>query len=136
MKIITIPSFQDDRGVLSAVEQHIDIPFNIRRIFYIHHIKANRGDHALVATDEMLIPVSGSFSIKLYDRNSSKVFLLDDPIKGLYVPRLIFLEMRDFSKDAVCLVLANTTFKTTRYLRTKAEFYAYLDKHKKRRLLT
>ncbi len=126
VKLIQIPSHEDPRGILSSIEQNIDIPFTIRRIFYIHHIKAERGNHALINTDELLIPMSGSFKIKLYDKTSSKEYLLDDCTKGLYIPRLIYLEMFDFSADAVCLVLANTKFNTKNYLRTLEEFYAFL----------
>jgi hypothetical protein len=125
VKLIDIPSHEDSRGILSAIEQNIDIPFEIKRIFYIHHIKGNRGDHAPVDTDELLIPISGSFKIKVYDKTSSKVFLLNDITKGLYIPRLIYLEMFDFTENTVCLVLANTHYDAEKYLRTKEGFFAY-----------
>jgi dTDP-4-dehydrorhamnose 3,5-epimerase-like enzyme len=127
VKLINIPSHEDSRGVLSVIEQNIDIPFEIKRVFYIHHIKGNRGDHAPIDTDEVLIPISGSFKIKVYDKTSSKVFVLDDVTKGLYIPRMIFLEMYEFTENAVCLVLANTRYEADRYIRTKEEFFSYVS---------
>jgi len=125
VKLIDIPSHEDGRGILSSIEQNIDIPFNIKRIFYIHHIKGKRGNHAPIDTDEILIPLTGSFYIKLFDKTSSKVFFLNDPTKGLYIPRLIYLEMYDFTENAVCLVLANTKYDPKQYLRTMDDFLSY-----------
>lgn len=130
VKILDIPTFEDSRGTLSSIEQNQDIPFEIKRVFYVHHIKGNRGDHAPIDTDEVLIATSGSFYVKVFDETSSKVFFLNEPTKALYIPRMIYLEMYDFTKDAVCMVLANTKFDKTRYLRTKEDFLSYLSKLK------
>ncbi len=125
VKIIDIPSYKDSRGTLSSIEQNDDIPFDIKRVFYVHHIKGTRGEHAPIDTDEVLISVSGSFYVKVYDKTSSKVFFLNDPAKGLYIPRMIYLEMYDFTEDAVCLVLANTRYDAKQYLRTMDDFLSY-----------
>ena len=125
VKIIDIPTHEDNRGILTSIEQNEDIPFDIKRVFYVHHIKGKRGEHAPIDTDEVLIAVSGSFKVRVFDRNSSKVFLLDDPTKGMYIPRLIFLEMYDFTEGAVCMVLANTKYDAEKYLRTMDDFLAY-----------
>lgn len=130
VKIIDFPSHEDSRGILSSIEQNKDIPFEIKRVFFVHHIKGERGNHAPIDTDEVLIPISGSFYVRVFDETSSKVFFLNDLTKGLYIPRLIFLEMYDFTEDAVCLVLANTKYDETRYLRTKEDFFSYLNKFK------
>jgi dTDP-4-dehydrorhamnose 3,5-epimerase-like enzyme len=130
VKIIDIPSHKDSRGILSSIEQLKDIPFNIKRVFYIHHINGDRGGHAVINTDQLLIPVFGSLKIKLYDKTSSKVFNLNDATKGLYIPRLIYLEMYDFSENAVLMVLANTKYNTNKYLRTKADYLSYVEKLK------
>jgi len=132
VNIINIPSNEDNRGMLSAIEQLTDIPFNIRRIFYLHKITKNRGGHALKNTDELLIAVSGSFRIKLFDGTESKTFLMNDPTKGLYIPRLVFLDMYDFTKDTVCLVLANRKYSANEYLRTPSEFLSYIKKRGKK----
>jgi dTDP-4-dehydrorhamnose 3,5-epimerase-like enzyme len=127
VRFIDIPSQEDNRGILSSVEQFKDIPIEIKRIFYIHKVQKNRGGHANIDTDQILIPVIGSLSIKLYDKDNSKVFLLDNPTKGLFIPRMIYLEMFDFSENSVLLVLANTEFDITKYLRTKEEYYSYVN---------
>lgn len=126
VRFFDIPSQEDTRGILSSVEQLKDIPIEIKRIFYIHKVLDNRGGHANIETDQVLIPVAGSLKIKLYDRNTSKIFLLNNPIKGLYIPKLIYLEMFDFADNTVLLVLANTRFDITKYLRTKEEYYSYM----------
>ncbi|HOY32962.1 MAG TPA: FdtA/QdtA family cupin domain-containing protein [Bacteroidales bacterium] len=128
VKLIDIPSFEDSRGILSSIEQNIDIPFDIKRIFYVHHITGQRGNHAPMDTDEVLIPVAGSFHIRVYDKTSSKIYLLDNPQKGLYIPHLIYLEMYDFSENSVCLVLANTKYDPDKYLRTMDEYLAYVKR--------
>jgi dTDP-4-dehydrorhamnose 3,5-epimerase-like enzyme len=130
VKFIDLPSHEDPRGILTSIEQNEDIPFEIKRIFYVHHIKGNRGCHAPIDTDEVLIPISGSFYVNVFDGVSSKTFFLNDLNKGLFIPRMIFLEMYDFSEDAVCLVLANTHYDADRYLRTMEDFKYYLNKTK------
>lgn len=132
VKLISIPSHEDSRGMLSSIEQNGDVPFEIKRVFYVHNIKANRGDHAPIDADELLIPVSGSFYVKVFDKNSSKVFFLNDPTKGLYIPRLIYLEMFDFTENAVCLVLANTKYDANKYLRTMDDFLSYVTLNSKK----
>ena len=127
IKLIEIPSTEDSRGTLSSIEQNKDIPFEIKRIFYVHHILKSRGGHAHIDTDQVVIPIYGSFSIRVSDKKSSKVFVLNDPKKGLYIPRLIFIEMFDFSENAVCLTLANTEYDIKKSLRTKEDFISYIN---------
>ena len=127
VKLIDIPTHADDRGQLSAVEEFKEIPFDIQRIFYVHGIKSVRGCHALKDTDELLIPICGSFSVKVYDKDSSKVYCLNDKTKGLLIPRLIYLEMFDFSPDAVCLVLASLPYDNDQYLKSIDDYRTYLS---------
>jgi dTDP-4-dehydrorhamnose 3,5-epimerase-like enzyme len=129
IKLIDIPTHEDCRGVLSSIEQNQDIPFDIKRVFYIHHIKDKRGCHAPIDTNEVLIAVHGSFYVKVFDKTSSKVYFLNDPAKGLYIPRLIFLEMYDFTEDAVCMVLADTSYDAEKYLRTMEDYIAYISEN-------
>ncbi len=130
LKVIDLPSFEDPRGILTSIEQLNDVPFEIKRVFYIHHVKGDRGGHALINTNQLLIPVSGSLKIRLYDRNASTTLLLDDPRKGLVIPCLIFLEMFDFTEHTVLLTLADTEFSTAKYLRSKDAYFEFLDQLK------
>lgn len=126
VRLIDIPTHSDSRGNLSAIESLSDIPFDIKRIFYVHHIHSTRGCHALKDTDELLIAISGSFSVRVYDRDSSRVYELNNLTKGLYIPRLIYLEMFGFSPDAVCLVLASLPYDDEQYLKSLEDYRAYL----------
>ena len=114
MKVETVYeiSFQtngDSRGYLTAIEQNIDIPFEIKRIFYMHHVTLDRGGHAHIDTDQVIIPIAGSFKVKVFDGVNEDVYILNDCTKGIYTPRT-FCELFDFTEDAVCLVLANTYY--------------------------
>jgi dTDP-4-dehydrorhamnose 3,5-epimerase-like enzyme len=121
-KIINLPSNIDERGVLTSIESQMDIPIDIKRIFYMHDIKNDRGGHAHRNTDQVLIPVSGSILVSLSDGNETRKFKMNDATKGLYIPRMTFTAMSDFSEGAVCLVLANTHYDMSKSIRTWEEF--------------
>lgn len=123
---INLPAVTDDRGTLTAVEATRDIPFEIRRIFYMHHISADRGGHAHRDTDQVVIGISGRHVIEVKDAERSLRFVLDDPDKGLYLPRMTFTSLMDFSPGAVSLVLASTHYDRTRSIRTFEEYLALL----------
>ena len=122
--VVSLPSVEDPRGVLTAVEGLRDIPFEIKRIFYMHHIQSDRGGHAHRDTDQIVIAVAGSFVLELFDGKHYKQFDMDDPTKGVYIPRMIFINMFKFMPGSVCLVLANSYYDMRRSFRTKE---AYLD---------
>ena len=112
----------DQRGVLTSIESSIDIPFEIKRIFYMHHILSDRGGHAHIDTDQVVIAISGSFQIELYDGANQVLFNMNDPTKGLYIPRMIFIRLFNFSEDAVCLVLASTHYDIKKSFRNIDEY--------------
>jgi dTDP-4-dehydrorhamnose 3,5-epimerase-like enzyme len=126
VRIINLPSNADKRGILTSVEASHDIPIEIVRVFYMHKIIADRGGHAHIETDQVIIPVSGSFKVTIEDGQRSLVFIMDDATKGLYIPRLLFIELLNFSADAVCLVLANTYYDIRKSLRNKQEYLQYV----------
>lgn len=115
---IELPSNTDNRGVLTSIESGIDIPFTINRIFYMHHIVSDRGGHAHKDTDQVVFAISGCFKIVLSDGTEKKTFVLDDPTRGIYIPRMIFINMHDFSPDAVCCVLASTHYDIKKSIRS------------------
>jgi dTDP-4-dehydrorhamnose 3,5-epimerase-like enzyme len=118
----SLASVFDSRGILTSIESDIDIPFEIKRIFYMHHVISERGGHAHIDTDQIVIAISGSFTIKLFDGVNREEFKMDDPTKGLYIPRMIFIELCDFSNDAVCLVLASTNYDIKKSIRSIDDF--------------
>ncbi len=121
-KIISLPSILDERGVLTVMESNREIPFEIKRIFYMHHIKKDRGGHAHMDTDQVVIAISGSFDIELFDGENRGSYHMDDPTKGLYIPRMIFMSLSDFSDHGVCMVIANNYYDITRSFRTMEDF--------------
>lgn len=128
-KLIDLKSVFDTRGCLSSVEEENDIPFVIKRIFYMHHVTEDRGGHAHIDTDQLIIPISGTFKVKLFDGKNTEVFNLNDCKKGLYVERLTFTDLYDFSSDAVCLVLASTHYDMGMSLRSMEAYLKYLNEH-------
>lgn len=128
-KIIDLRTNADPRGYLTSVEEIQDIPIDIKRIFYMHHVTEDRGGHAHKDTDQVIIPISGIFKIKLFDGKNTVSFVMDDCTKALYVPRLTFTELYGFSQNAVCLVLANTYYDMGKSLRSMDAFMLYLKEN-------
>ena len=110
VKWINLPSSIDERGILTAIESAKDIPFEIKRIFYMHQIIANRGGHAHIETNQILIGISGRFTLDISDGKNRQSYQINNPMKGIYIPKMIYIKMFDFSKDAVCLVVADTHY--------------------------
>ncbi len=130
VRFISLPSISDERGILTVMESSKDIPFEIKRIFYMHHIQSDRGGHAHKDTDQVVIAISGSFDIELFDGDDRISYHMDDPTKGLYIPRMIFISLSSFSSRGVCLVLANNYYDITSSLRTLEDFVNHLKLEK------
>ncbi len=128
--LIDLPSYKDNRGVLTSVEQISDIPIDIRRVFFMHHMVRDRGGHSHIETDQVVVAAHGSMSFKLiFPDTSTCEYTMDDPCKGLYIPRLTFIEIRNISQDAVCLVLANTFYEMSMSLRNIEQYLDYIKDH-------
>lgn len=128
VKLVSLPSVVDSRGVLTAIESTKDIPFKIKRVFYMHHIMSNRGGHAHRDTDQVIIAISGSFTVELFDGKECAHFEMHDPAQGLYVPRMIFITMYNFTPQSVCLVMANCFYDMSRSFRSKDDYLNFLRK--------
>ncbi len=114
----------DKRGNLISLEENINIPFDIKRIYYIYDtdINTKRGMHAHINIKQMMICVKGSCKFRLDDGKDRVEILLNSPSKGLLIEGLIWREMFDFSDDCVLVVLANTYYKEESYIRDYDEF--------------
>lgn len=114
----------DMRGKLIALEANNQIPFEIKRIFYIYDTADNciRGCHANRKSEFVIISVSGSVSVKIHDGKETSIFTLDKPDKGLYTPKMSWKEMYNFSSDCVLLVLSNYSYDANEYIRNFDEF--------------
>ena len=102
----------DERGKLVVAESLKDIPFKIARIFYIFASDADvvRGCHANRRSEFVLINVNGTSKVKVMDGKNEMIYLLDKPYKGLYLPKMLWKEMYDFSPDSVLLTLASEPY--------------------------
>lgn len=124
---IDLPSSIDARGILTSVEGGIDIPFEIRRVFYMHHINTDRGDHAHKDTEQVIVATAGSFKMDLSDGPHTQTYSLDDPMRGVYTPPMVFIKLHDFSPDAVCMVLASTHYDIAKSIRTWEEYLEAIE---------
>lgn len=127
IKKIFFKESQDNRGSLTSIESNLCIPFDIKRIFYMHKVPANeeRGGHAHKDTDQILIALNGSISILCSDGTNDISFTLNNASEGAYIPRMIWTNLNNFSNGAICLVLANTKYDMEKSIRTWKEYIAY-----------
>ena len=118
----------DERGQLVALEEFKDIPFHIKRVYYMYDTGEGvvRGFHAHKSLQQILVCIHGSCKIKLDNGKEKKIITLDKPCEGLYVSHAIWREMFDFSPDAVLMVLASELYDETDYIRNYDEFLAYV----------
>lgn len=125
-KIIDLPKVADVRGNLTFVESGRHIPFQIKRVFYLYDVPGGgeRAGHALRTCHQFLIAMSGSFDVLLDDGQSRQTFHLNRSYYGLYISPLIWREIRNFSSNSVCLVVASEFYNESDYYRDYAEFCA------------
>jgi len=124
IKKFSFPPHGDDRGQLVALEEASDIPFVIKRVYYIYDTSPGvvRGRHAHRKLEQILLCVHGSCKILLDDGHDREEVLLDKPYEGLYVSNDTWREMFDFSPDAVLLVLASEHYNESDYIRDYEQF--------------
>lgn len=124
-RLIDLPGSTDDRGRLAFVEPPHTIPFEISRVYYLFDVPRGkeRGAHGHRDLQQLMIAASGSFSVTLDDGKERKTFRLSRPDQGLYISRMIWRDLTDFSDDAVCLVLASERYSEDDYFRSYDEFY-------------
>ena len=122
---IQFPTVRDPAGDLAVVDEG-EVPFRIRRVYYLFSVPpgARRGGHAHRRLEQVLIAVSGRFDAVLDDGRRRREVPLEVPSVGLYVPRMIWRELANFSADAVCLVLASEPYDEADYIRDYGEFSA------------
>ena len=130
-KVLEFKEFGDEKGNLVVAEgSGFDIPFDIRRVFYIYGSERDikRGNHANRYTRFVLINVSGSSKVLIDDGKKREVVALDKPRMGLYLGPMVWKEMYDFSPDSVLLVLASTHYDGNEYIRDFEEYKREIGK--------
>lgn len=123
-QIIEFRDLGDERGNLVVVEGGQGIPFDIARVFYIFNSDSEvvRGQHANRESEFVMINVAGNSKVRLTDTHEEIVIELNRPMMGLYIPRMIWKDMYDFSEDSVLLVLASTHYNGNEYIRDYSEY--------------
>ena len=124
VQLIDFPKISDDRGNISVVEGNRQIPFDIKRVYYLYDVptEAQRGAHGHKTLEQAIIAISGSFEFTLDDGYNRQTFFLKKPWQGLYVPPMMWRELNSFSSGSVCLVLASDIYKEDDYYRNYKEF--------------
>jgi len=127
-KIIDLPKIVDPRGNLTVAEQANGMPFEVERVYWVYDVPAgeSRGGHAHKQCRELIIPVSGSFSVTLDNGHVQQTFVLNHPYQGLLVETGIWRTLDDFSSGSVCLVLAEYAYDEDDYIRDYRQYLEYI----------
>lgn len=123
-KLIKLDRFYDTRGSLTPIYNGVHIPFDIARTYYLYDVPGgmNRGGHGHKELQQLIVCVMGAFDVVLDDGRNKKTIRLERAYYGLYVPRMIWRELINFSSGAICLVLASLPYDEHEYVRNYDTF--------------
>ena len=130
LRKVTFPELGDERGNLVVIEGAKDVPFEIKRAFFIYGSDDTvvRGCHANRQSELVLINVAGTSKVMVTDGDRKEIVELNHPRDGVYIPRMMWKEMYDFSPDSVLMVLASTHYDGTEYIRDYDEYLKEIKK--------
>jgi oxalate decarboxylase/phosphoglucose isomerase-like protein (cupin superfamily) len=117
--LITLPKLLDLRGNLSFIEEETHIPFKIKRVYWIYDVPGGerRGGHAFKETEELLVALSGSFDVVLNDGSRELRYHLNRSYYGVFVPRMFWRMLENFSTNSLAMIIASTEFNEADYIR-------------------
>ena len=123
-KVLNFADLGDERGKLVVVEGEQHIPFAIQRVFYIYGSdnEVVRGQHANRESEFVLINVGGTSKVRIDNGHSEAIIELNKPMRGVYIPTMVWKDMYDFSEDSILLVLASTHYNGKEYIRDYEEY--------------
>ena len=123
-RVLNFGDLGDERGKLVVVEGNMDIPFEIKRVFYIYGSdnEVVRGQHANRESEFVLINVGGTSKVRIDNGHSEAVIELNKPMMGLYIPTMVWKDMYDFSEESILLVLASTHYDGKEYIRNYEDY--------------
>ncbi len=129
-KLINLPKIEDPRGNLTFVEEKNHIPFDIKRVHWIYDVPGGgvRGGHAYKKNEQFIIALSGSFDVIIKDGKTRKKFSLNRSYYGLYIPKMIWRSLENFSTNALAFTLSSTLFDANDYIRDFNEFRQIVSK--------
>jgi hypothetical protein len=128
--IIELSKMNNGVGNMSFVENSKNIPFDIKRVYYIYDVPggSDRGGHAHINLEQFVIAVSGAFEVLLDDGTNKKIVRLDRPFMALHIQKGIWRETRNFTSGSVCMVIASEDYLDDDYIYNYNEFIAYTQK--------
>lgn len=129
---INIRQYGDERGKLTTIEGLNDIPFEIKRVYYISNVglDKDRAHHAHKNSKRVLSAIQGSCKATLFDGKIKKEFILDSMTKGVYFNKAVWCELSEFKDNAIVLALADEVYDEADYIRSYEEYIKFLDKQK------
>ena len=124
IKIINFPKIEDKAGNLSFFENNAQLPFEIRRTYWIYDVPGGefRGGHAFKQQQEVIVALSGSFEVVLHNGKEEQRFLLNRSYYGLYVPNMIWRSLENFSTNSLALIVSDMAFQESDYMRDFDDF--------------
>jgi hypothetical protein len=128
IRIINLPKIEDDRGNLSFIEEEVHIPFKIKRSYWVYDVPGGeiRGSHAFKNSEEFIVALSGSFDIVLHDGTEERKYSLNRSYYGLYIPKMIWRKIENFSTNSLALILSSVTYNEGDYIRDFNQFLTLL----------
>lgn len=127
--LIELPKIQNRAGNITPIHNNVEIPFNVKRIFYLYDIPGgeSRGAHAHKECHQFLVAASGSFEVLLDDGKTKRLVQLNRPNWGLHIPPGIWASEVNFSSGSICLVLASDFYNERDYLRSYEQYLTYIN---------
>mgnify|MGYP006291397561 FL=1 len=122
--LLNLPRFLDLRGNLSFIEEDTHLPFKIKRVYWIYDVPGgeHRGGHAFKETEELIVALSGSFDVVLHDGKKEHRFSLNRSYYGVFVPKMMWRMLENFSTNSLALIVASTEYDEKDYIRDFEEF--------------
>lgn len=123
-KVIDLPKISERKGSITPIYGAVHLPFNIARVYYLYDVPGgeSRGGHAHKELQQLIISIMGAFDVVLDDGNERSRIRLDRAYYGLYIPRMIWRELENFSSGGICLVLASMPYDERDYIRDYEAF--------------
>ena len=133
-KIVDLPRVHDVRGNLSVIEAGIQVPFDIKRVYYLYDVPGGsvRAGHGHLELQQLIVAMSGSFDVTVDDGVARSTFQLNRSYHGLYIPAMMWREVGNFSSGAVCMVLASTFYDAHDYYHDYEDFRKVVKMHRNR----
>jgi hypothetical protein len=131
VQLIDLPKILDPRGNLSFFENKNQIPFDIKRTYWIYDVPGGefRGSHAFKESHEFIVALSGSFDVVLHDGENEKKFSLNRSYFGLYVPNLLWRTIENFSTNSLALIVSSVGYDEKDYLRDFEQFKKFKNEN-------